>query len=121
MEINNKCDVIYKIPCCDCESTYVGETGRSFGQRFKEHSKIHGNNLTAVGEHCAAFNHHIDIESCKILDSGDNYYSRKVKEALYIQEEKPVLNRDGGLELPRIYGELSSLDRGSRRGHVTGQ
>ena len=121
VEIGKKCDVVYQIQCSDCDSTYVGETSRSFATRFKEHTKIMGNNLSAVGEHIACFNHNISMESCKILDSTEGFHSRKIKEALFIQEVKPNLNRDGGFELPRIYGELLSRGRGSRRGHVTGQ
>ena len=30
---------IYKLTCSDCPSFYIGQTGRSFKQRFKEHTK----------------------------------------------------------------------------------
>ena len=30
-------DCVYKIPCCNYEKTYIGETGRKFGTRLKEH------------------------------------------------------------------------------------
>jgi len=30
-------DYVYKIPCSNCEKTYIGETGRKFGTRLKEH------------------------------------------------------------------------------------
>ena len=29
-----------KIHCKECEGGYIGETGRAFGTRFKEHSNI---------------------------------------------------------------------------------
>ena len=32
-------EVVYKIPCKNCERVYVGETGRPLGARVKEHSK----------------------------------------------------------------------------------
>ena len=38
-ELEDKSGVIYKIPCASCEQTYIGETGRNFGYRFKEHQK----------------------------------------------------------------------------------
>jgi len=34
-----KPEVVYKIPCKNCERVYVGETGRPLGVRIKEHCK----------------------------------------------------------------------------------
>ena len=31
--------VVYKIPCLDCTGVYIGETGRSFKTRPKEHQR----------------------------------------------------------------------------------
>ena len=30
-------DIVYKIPCCDCEAQYIGETRRSLQKRIAEH------------------------------------------------------------------------------------
>ena len=32
-------DVVYDIPCQRCNKSYIGETGRQFGVRLKEHKK----------------------------------------------------------------------------------
>jgi len=34
-----KTELIYCVPCKNCSSSYVGETGRKFGLRIKEHKK----------------------------------------------------------------------------------
>ena len=34
-----KTNVVYSIPCGDCEKEYLGETKRQFGTRLKEHLK----------------------------------------------------------------------------------
>ena len=31
------CECVYKIPCKNCNKTYIGETGRAFGVRHQEH------------------------------------------------------------------------------------
>lgn len=36
---NDKCNVIYEIPCWSCNKSYIGETGRSFSTRRKKHQK----------------------------------------------------------------------------------
>ena len=45
LDMQKKCDVIYHIKCPECNQSYVGETSRSIGQRFKEHCKTTGNNF----------------------------------------------------------------------------
>jgi len=30
-------ECVYRIPCGNCDKTYVGETGRKFGTRLREH------------------------------------------------------------------------------------
>ncbi len=39
IDTEKKCDVIYEIPCLSCNNRYIGETGRMFGIRKKEHQK----------------------------------------------------------------------------------
>jgi len=34
-----KTELIYHVLCKNCSSSYVGETGRKFGLRIKEHKK----------------------------------------------------------------------------------
>ncbi|XP_072042857.1 uncharacterized protein [Amphiura filiformis] len=38
-ETNQMCEVVYNIDCKGCEKSYIGETGRAFGTRLKEHQK----------------------------------------------------------------------------------
>ena len=34
-----KTGVVYKVPCSDCQATYVGQTGRTLLHRIKEHKR----------------------------------------------------------------------------------
>ena len=36
---SEKAEIIYKIPCKNCEQVYIGESGRKFGIRLGEHKK----------------------------------------------------------------------------------
>ena len=38
-DITDNSDVVYDIPCGGCSKSYIGETGRQFGTRLKEHQK----------------------------------------------------------------------------------
>jgi len=31
-------ECVYKVPCANCDKTYIGETGRKFGVRLQEHT-----------------------------------------------------------------------------------
>ncbi|XP_071944448.1 uncharacterized protein [Antedon mediterranea] len=38
-DITQTSDIVYDIPCKSCKKSYIGETGRQFGVRLKEHQK----------------------------------------------------------------------------------
>ena len=42
----------------------------------------------------------------KILDQETVDIKRKIKEAIHIRHQRPVLKRDGGYELPAIFNDL---------------
>ena len=105
----SQCGLVYHIMCQSCNHTYIGETGRNMGVRFKEHTTRKNTN-SAVKEHLEATNHRCSMENVKILEREENWYKRKVKEAIMIQRHQPTLNRDKGLELPPVYSSLLSHD-----------
>ena len=39
LDIGNKCNVIYELPCKSCDKTYIGERGRMFKTKLGEHRK----------------------------------------------------------------------------------
>ena len=104
-----QCGVVYHITCKDCNNTYVGETGRNVGTRFKEHTSRKGTN-SAIKEHLEAQGHTCTLDEVKVLEREDDWFKRKVKEAILIHRHQPTLNRDRGLELPPVYTPLLSHD-----------
>ena len=106
----NQCGLIYKITCDDCNHNYIGETARPLGVRFKEHTSRQNTN-SPLKDHLMECGHTCTLESAKILDKEENWFRRRVKEALHIRRERPTLNRDPGLELAPVYSQLLSRDQ----------
>ena len=76
---------------------------------MKEHAKL--DRPTAVGEHCIEFGHSFDRSNPRILAREQNWYSRKVRESIFIKVKRPIMNRDQGLQLPPVYNRILPLDR----------
>ncbi len=62
--------------------SYVGETGRSFGTRKKEHIRNVKNHKkgSSIAKHAWDMDHIIDFENGKVIDIG-NYRTRKTLES----------------------------------------
>lgn len=57
---------VYKLNCSNCDKVYIGQTGRTFKTRFKEHLPKTKTNAqkSQFADHLVSFNHNIDnIES----------------------------------------------------------
>ena len=118
--------VVYSIPCIDCDQVYIGETGRQFGVRKKEHldeakevaqvpftrnqrkMSVAEQKKSAVSDHVGQSNHTIDWEGARILDKEDNKWPRKIREAIQIRKHRGrAMNRDEGqYNLPAVYNPI---------------
>ena len=87
-------NVVYKFNCAEYNSAYVGETSRHLSTRVREHLYTDKNSNI--------FKHLKSSDKCKkacndscftILDSASTYHQLKIKEALHIMWEWPVLNK----------------------------
>ena len=67
---NKNSHVVYKINCCDCDASYVGQTSRKLIVRSKEHVSDckFKRDKSVLHEHIANTNHQIDFKNIKILD-----------------------------------------------------
>ena len=112
---DKKCDVIYEIPCLTCKKTYIGESGRQFCTRKKEHQKeceketsatltralkmkaTQENLKSAISDHCKRENHLMDWDAARVIRTERNRYHRWIKEAVEIRKRAPnTMNRDDG-------------------------
>ena len=62
-------NVVYKIPCSDCSWNYIGETGRCFQTRKKEHKRNLKNYAKGsnIANHAWSDNHLIDFENARVI------------------------------------------------------
>ena len=91
--IEHQPNVIYKIPCADCDWCYVGETGRCFETRKKEHIRnvktcANGSN---IAKHAWSFDHRIDFNNSSVIDKG-SFRIRKTLEAWHTSATKHADN-----------------------------
>ena len=101
----HQCGTIYNITCdMDSSHTYISETKRTLNQRFKEHTNL--DKPTGVGDNCWATRQSVSLKNTKILTREFNWHKRKVKEAIYIRQRAPTMNRDQGYHLPVIYNQI---------------
>ena len=103
--ITNKSGVIYRFIYSEdgCEEEYIGESARTFAERFKEHQK----SPSPIHDHCNISGHKADINNFSIIGREDQNLTRAIKEALFIRVNDPSLNRNiGKYHLPHIWDEV---------------
>ena len=85
---------VYSYTCgsIDCGEEYIGESGRTFGERYKEHLKA----PPPIFQHQNISGHETSIENFKIIGREDNSLARTIKESMYIRVNNPTLNRNIG-------------------------
>ena len=101
----NQTGIIYKYQCphIHCTSSYIGESGRSLGERVKEHFKA----PSPIHHHSTTTGHPMDPNQFNIVHKEVNSQSRTIKEAMFICMQDPPLNRNlGKYQLPHIWDHL---------------
>ena len=86
--------VVYKFHCANCAICYIGETTQQFIIRINEH--LHTDKGSAVYKHVQENNDckiTCNRESFSILDKAPTEYQLRIKEAFYIQQLQPILNK----------------------------
>ena len=112
VDINQQSNVIYKIPCNDCNAVYIGETKRSFGTRSKEHEahvRLGHVDKNEIADHCWKRDHRFNFANKSVLDREQNWTSRKIKESIYSVSDKNHINHIQ-YKLPEIW--IPALTKG---------
>ena len=93
----------YQCPFINCASSYIGESGRTLGDRIKEHFKA----PSPIHLHSSTTGHFMDPNQFSIVHKEVNSQPRTIKEAMFICVQDPPLNRNlGKYQHPHIWDHL---------------
>ena len=93
----------YKCPTINCTEEYIGESGRTLGDRYKEHLKA----PSPIHLHTSPMGHPVSSECFSIVDRESQGMARNSKEAMYFRVNDPSLNRNlGKFQLPHVWDQV---------------
>ena len=81
--ILQKSEVVYRFRCArvDCDEEYIGELGRTFAERFREHMQA----PSPIHDHHNITGHEVSLANFSILGREDQSIARTIKEAILIR------------------------------------
>ena len=90
--IQKKSGVIYRYKCdrVECDEDYIGESSRTFGERFREPLKA----PFPIFDHLNITGHNVTIDNFSIMGKEDQNLMRTIKKVLYIRVNNPSLNKN---------------------------
>ena len=101
----NQGGAIYWYQCGDlcCDEEYMGETSRTFGERYKEHLKA----PSAIHHHSSQTCHPTNHNNFQIIRREGHNLARNIKESIYISINNPTLNNNiGKFNLSHIWDRV---------------
>ena len=104
-DIKKQSNIIYWYKCgrTDCDDEYIGESARTFEERYKGDLKA----PSPIFEHNNATGHTTSVENFKIIGRERHGMARTIREAIYIRVNNPTLNRNvSKYNLPHIWDKI---------------
>ena len=104
-----------EVPCADCNSVYIGETGRNLEMRLKEHRYAvkRQDDKNRITVHAQESGHDVDWEAARVRMYEEHLTKRKVLESILILESRDTTNLDAGLNLNPVWRPLIKSRRTS--------
>jgi hypothetical protein len=102
-------NIIYSIPCKDCDKNYIGQTCQYLKNRISQHktSIKTKNQICALADHAITNSHSFRFEEAKILDTEPVLSKRLFKEMYHISRNKKSCNKRTDITyLSKIYHNL---------------
>lgn len=91
LKLEYSSEIVYKIPCKNCNKSYIGQTKQNLKNRINEHKYScndkykHKKEQTALATHHFDDEHEFDFDNVSILDKENNYKKRLISEMMCIQ------------------------------------
>ena len=86
-----------------CNDEYIGETSRTFGERYKEHLK----SPSAIHHHSNQTGHPTNQSNFQIIGREGHNLAGNIKESIYIRVNNPTLNHNiGKFNLSHIWDRV---------------
>ena len=101
----NQSGAIYRYQCNNlgCDDEYIGETSRTFGERYKEHLKA----PSAIHHHSTLTGQTTNHNNFQIIGREGHNLARNIKESIYIRVNNPSLNNNiGKFNLSHIWDRV---------------
>ena len=97
--------IIYKCKCLltNCPEQYIGESGRTLGDRVKEHLRV----PSPIHQHSNTTGHPVSPDCFTIVLREPQGNTRNIKEAMFIWVNDTSCNRNiGKYQLPHIWDQI---------------
>jgi len=110
-------DIVYKIPCQDCELSYIGQTSRNLKSRLTSHKSDcrRGIKSCALAEHFIDRDHQIDWGNTEILENVNSYQKRLFLEMFHINLNQHGMNKKSDTDnLSVIYSYIIHVHNKNR-------
>ena len=101
----NQSGAIYWYQCGDlgCDDEYIGETSRTFGDRYREYLKA----PSAIHHHSSQTGHPTSHNNFRIIGREGHSLARNIKESIYIRVNNPTWNNNiGKFNLPHMWDRV---------------
>ena len=101
----NQSAAIYWYQCGDlgCDEEHIGETSRTFGERYNENLKA----LSPIHHHSSQIGHPTYHNNSQIMGRERHNLARNIKESTYIRVNNPTLNNNiGKFNLSHIWDRV---------------
>ena len=81
---------VYKFSWCNCQASYIIETGRNLNIRLTEHKRaVKNDNINNdIAEHHLHTDHRIDWDSAECVTYSSDYYKRLILESCNIEVDQ---------------------------------